>query len=81
MKDIEKKKKLTFWNSAKSKLADFGLGGDDFSSFSEDISDGWFVTRCYNPNASLVFSSNFATTRIRLQRSGFTEILISDEMK
>ena len=44
MKDIEKKMKLTFWNSAKSKLADFGLGGDDFSSFSEDISDGWFVT-------------------------------------
>ena len=40
--------KLTFWNSAKSKLADFGLGGDDFSSFSEDISDGWFVTRCSN---------------------------------
>lgn len=48
MKDIEKKMKLTFWNSAKSKLADFGLSGDDFSSFSEDISDGWFVTRCYN---------------------------------
>ena len=34
-----KKMELTFWNSAKSKLVDFELGGDDFSNFSEDISD------------------------------------------